>query len=179
MMQRNKIDYFLRSGSALPQPEMPTRRLPSEEYEMRRARELMDRSRVVRKRSQDTIMKSGVFEIERWGGCHGIRRVQKAPFQWKPQREIASGDGIRWSYARASARVAFLSWKALLIAKASLLRQSLSPHFYLFLSETISLSSLSLSPRQIRSQSDIAQQRQSQAAAAGANVGHERVSRSR
>lgn len=65
MMQRNKINYFLRQGSALPQPEMPTRKLPSEEYEMRRAREIMDRSRVVRKRSLDTIMKSGVFEIER------------------------------------------------------------------------------------------------------------------
>lgn len=66
MMQRNKINYFLRQGSALPQPEMPTRKLPSEEYEMRRAREIMDRSRVVRKRSLDTIQKSGVFEIERW-----------------------------------------------------------------------------------------------------------------
>lgn len=65
MMQRNKINYFLRQGSALPQPEMPTRKLPSEEYEMRRAREIMDRSRVVRKRSLDTIKKSGVFEIER------------------------------------------------------------------------------------------------------------------
>lgn len=65
MMQRNKINYFLRQGSVLPQPEMPTRRLPSEEYEMRRAREIMDRSRVVRKRSLDTILKSGVFEMER------------------------------------------------------------------------------------------------------------------
>ena len=65
MMQRNKINYFLRQGSSLPQPEMPTRKLPSEEYEMRRAREIMDRSRVVRKRSLDTIKKSGVFEIER------------------------------------------------------------------------------------------------------------------
>lgn len=66
MLQRNKINYFLRQGSALPQPEMPTRRLPSEEYEMRRAQEIMNRSRVVRKRSMDTIQKSGVFEIERW-----------------------------------------------------------------------------------------------------------------
>lgn len=65
MMQRNKINYFLREGAALPQPEMPLRRLPAEEYEMRRAREMMDRSRVVRKRSLDTIKKSGVFEIER------------------------------------------------------------------------------------------------------------------
>lgn len=65
-MQRNKINYFLRQGSALPQPEMPTRKLPSEEYELRRAQEIMDRSRVVRKRSLDTIKKSGVFEIERW-----------------------------------------------------------------------------------------------------------------
>lgn len=65
MMQRNKINYFLREGAALPQPEMPMRRLPAEEYEMRRAREMMDRSRVVRKRSLDTIKKSGVFEIER------------------------------------------------------------------------------------------------------------------
>lgn len=65
MMQRSKINYFLRQGTALPQPEMPTRKLPSEEYEMRRAREIMDRSRVVRRRSLDTIMKSGVFEIER------------------------------------------------------------------------------------------------------------------
>lgn len=65
MMQRNKINYFLRQGSALPQPEMPTHKLPSEEYELRRAREIMDRSRVVRKRSLDTIKKSGVFEIEK------------------------------------------------------------------------------------------------------------------
>lgn len=66
MMQRNKINYFLRQGSPLPQPEMPLRKLPSEEYEMRRARELMDRSRVARKRSLETIKKSGVFEIERY-----------------------------------------------------------------------------------------------------------------
>lgn len=65
MMQRSKINYFLREGSALPQPEMPMRRLPSEEYELRRAQEIMDRSRVVRKRSLDTIKKSGVLEIER------------------------------------------------------------------------------------------------------------------
>jgi len=65
MMQRNKINYFLRQGSALPQLEMQKRRLPSEEYELRRAREIMDRSRVVRKRSWETIAKSGVFEIER------------------------------------------------------------------------------------------------------------------
>lgn len=65
MMQRNKINYFLREGSALPQPSMPERKLPSEEYEMRRARELMERSRMVRRRSLDTIKKSGVFEMER------------------------------------------------------------------------------------------------------------------
>lgn len=65
MMQRNKINYFLREGTSLPQPEMPTRKLPSEEYELRRAREIMDRSRVVRKRSLDTIKKSGVFEVDR------------------------------------------------------------------------------------------------------------------
>lgn len=65
MMQRNKINYFLRQGSALPTPEMQKRKLPSEEYEMRRARELMDRSRVVRKRSWETIVKSGIFEVER------------------------------------------------------------------------------------------------------------------
>lgn len=65
MMQRNKINYFLRQGSALPQLEMQRRKLPSEEYELRRAREIMDRSRVVRKRSWETIAKSGVFEIER------------------------------------------------------------------------------------------------------------------
>lgn len=69
MMQRNKINYFLRQGSALPHPEMPTRKLPSEEYEMRRAQEIMDRSRVVRKRSLDTIKKSGDFEIERFVHC--------------------------------------------------------------------------------------------------------------
>lgn len=66
MMQRNKINYFLRNGSALPQPEMPTRKLPAEEYEMQRAREIMDRSRKVRRRPLDTILKSGVFEMERW-----------------------------------------------------------------------------------------------------------------
>ena len=65
MMQRNKINYFLREGSALPQPQMTTRELPSEEYELRRAREIMDRSRMVRRRSLDTIQKSGVFEMER------------------------------------------------------------------------------------------------------------------
>jgi hypothetical protein len=65
MLQRNKINYFLREGSALPQPQMPTRKLPSEEYEMRRARELMERSRVVRKRSLDTIKNSGVFDVEK------------------------------------------------------------------------------------------------------------------
>lgn len=65
MMQRNKINCFLRQGSALPQLEMQRRKLPSEEYEMRRAREIMDKSRVVRKRSWETIAKSGVFEIER------------------------------------------------------------------------------------------------------------------
>lgn len=65
MMQRNKINYFLREGSALPQPEMPKRKLPTEEYELRRAQEIMNRERVVRKRSLDTIKKSGVFEIER------------------------------------------------------------------------------------------------------------------
>lgn len=72
MMQRNKINYFLRQGSALPQPEMPTRKLPSEEYEMRRAQEIMDRSRVVRKRSLQTIKKSGDFEIERWASLLSI-----------------------------------------------------------------------------------------------------------
>lgn len=66
MMQRNKINYFLRNGSALPQPEMAARKLPAEEYEMQRARETMDRSRKVRRRSLDTILKSGVFEMERW-----------------------------------------------------------------------------------------------------------------
>jgi hypothetical protein len=65
MMQRNKINYFLRQGSALPQLEMQKRRLPSEEYEMRRAREIMDRSRVVRKRSYETIVKSGIFEVDK------------------------------------------------------------------------------------------------------------------
>lgn len=65
ILQRNKINYFLRQGSSLPQPEMPQRKLPSEEYELRRAREIMDRSRVVRKRSLETIKKSGVFEMER------------------------------------------------------------------------------------------------------------------
>lgn len=64
-MQRNKINYFLREGSSLPQPEMPKRKLPSEEYELRRAQEIMNRERVVRKRSLDTIKKSGVFNIER------------------------------------------------------------------------------------------------------------------
>lgn len=77
MMQRNKIDYFLRQGKCLPQPEMPTRRLPSEEYEMRRAREIMDRSRVVRKRSMATIQKSGVFEIERWGFMNCVTMLTK------------------------------------------------------------------------------------------------------
>ncbi|KAG5672138.1 hypothetical protein PVAND_002292 [Polypedilum vanderplanki] len=66
MMQRNKINYFLRQGSALPQLEMQRRKLPSEEYEMRRAREIMDRSRVVRKRSYETIVKSGIFEVEKY-----------------------------------------------------------------------------------------------------------------
>lgn len=65
MMQRNKINYFLRQGCSLPQPEMPKRKLPSEEYELRRAQEIMNRERVVRKRSLDTIKKSGVFEMER------------------------------------------------------------------------------------------------------------------
>ncbi|CAO1441250.1 unnamed protein product [Diamesa tonsa] len=66
MMQRDKINYFLRSGSSLPQPEMPNRKLPSEEYEMKRAMELMERSRVVRKRSLDTIKQSGVFEVQKY-----------------------------------------------------------------------------------------------------------------
>lgn len=65
MLQRNKINYFLRENAQLPQPEMRKHKLPSEEYEMRRAREIMDRSRVVRKRSLNTILNSGVFEIER------------------------------------------------------------------------------------------------------------------
>lgn len=64
-LQCKKINYFLRQGSALPQLEMQKRKLPSEEYEMRRAKEIMDKSRVVRKRSWETIAKSGVFEIER------------------------------------------------------------------------------------------------------------------
>lgn len=66
MMQRNKINYFLRENAQLPQPEMRQHRLPSEEYEMRRAKEIMDRNRVVRKRSLDTILSSGVFEMERY-----------------------------------------------------------------------------------------------------------------
>lgn len=65
MLQRNKINYFLRENAQLPQPKMRKNKLPSEEYELRRAREIMDRNRVVRKRSLDTILKSGVFEIER------------------------------------------------------------------------------------------------------------------
>jgi hypothetical protein len=65
MLQRNKINYFLRENAQLPQPEMRTHKLPSEEYELRRAHEIMNRSRTVRKRSLDTILKSGVFEIER------------------------------------------------------------------------------------------------------------------
>lgn len=65
MLQRNKINYFLRENAQLPQPEMRRNRLPTEEYELRRAREIMDRSRVVRKRPLDTILKSGVFEVER------------------------------------------------------------------------------------------------------------------
>jgi hypothetical protein len=47
MMQRNKINYFLHEGSALPQPQMPARKLASEEYKMRRVREIMDRSRML------------------------------------------------------------------------------------------------------------------------------------
>ena len=66
MMQRNKINYFLRENAQLPQPEMRHHRLPSEEYELRRAKEIMDRNRVVRKRPLTTILKSGVFEMERY-----------------------------------------------------------------------------------------------------------------
>ena len=66
MMQRDKINYFLRSGSSLPQPEMQNRKLPSEEYEIKRAMELMERSRVVRKRSLDTIKHSGIFEVPKY-----------------------------------------------------------------------------------------------------------------
>ncbi|CAG9808601.1 unnamed protein product [Chironomus riparius] len=81
MMQRNKINYFLRQGSALPQLEMQKRRLPSQEYELRRAREIMDRSRVVRKRSWETIAKSGVFEIERYVPKVTTRNNDKAKQQ--------------------------------------------------------------------------------------------------
>lgn len=66
MMQRNKINYFLRENAQLPQPEMRHYRLPSEEYELKRAKEIMDRNRVVRKRPLESILKSGVFEIERY-----------------------------------------------------------------------------------------------------------------
>jgi hypothetical protein len=65
MLQRNKINYLLRQGNALEQPEMQRRKLPSEEYEMKRAREIMDRTRVVKKRSYEAIVKSGVFEIKK------------------------------------------------------------------------------------------------------------------
>jgi hypothetical protein len=66
MLQRKKINCFLRQGSALPQPKIPRRQLPSEEYELRQAQELMERSRVMRRRSLDTIMKSGAFTAEKY-----------------------------------------------------------------------------------------------------------------
>lgn len=65
MLQRKKINCFLRQGSALPQPKIPRRQLPSEEYELRQAQEMMERSRVMRRRSLDTIMKSGAFSAEK------------------------------------------------------------------------------------------------------------------
>lgn len=65
MLQRNKINYFLRQGSALPQPQIPRRQLPSEEDELRRAQEIMERSRVMRRRPLDSIIKSGAFDVEK------------------------------------------------------------------------------------------------------------------
>jgi hypothetical protein len=67
MLQRKKINCFLRQGSALPQPKIPRRQLPSEESELRRTQEIMERSRVMRRRSLDTIMKSGAFVEEKYG----------------------------------------------------------------------------------------------------------------
>lgn len=65
MMQRNKINYFLRNGEPLPIPQMQRRIVASEAYEMKRAQEILSRSKVARKRSLDTIMQSGVFEREK------------------------------------------------------------------------------------------------------------------
>jgi hypothetical protein len=65
MMQRNKINYFLRNGESLPQPKMQQRTISSEEFEMKRAQEILSRSRVARKRSLDTIIQSGDFQREK------------------------------------------------------------------------------------------------------------------
>lgn len=65
MLQRNKINYFLRQGSALPQPQIPRRRLAAEEDELRRAQAIMERSRMMRRRPLDLIVKSGAFETDK------------------------------------------------------------------------------------------------------------------
>lgn len=66
MLQRNKINYHLRNGDFLPNPKMQSRVIPAELNEMKRAEQIINKSRVARKRTLETIEQSGVFKCEKF-----------------------------------------------------------------------------------------------------------------
>ena len=66
MLQRNKINYHLRNGDFLPNPKMQSRAIPSNQNDQRIAEAIINKSRVARKRTLETIEQSGVFNREKF-----------------------------------------------------------------------------------------------------------------
>lgn len=66
MLQRNKINYHLRNGDFLPNPKMQSRTVPAEINDMKKAEQIINKSRVARKRTLETIEQSGVFNREKF-----------------------------------------------------------------------------------------------------------------
>lgn len=65
MFQRNKVNYNLRNGEPLPQPQVAIARPSVPDYEDRLAAEIMQRAKSARKRSLNVIQASGAFETEK------------------------------------------------------------------------------------------------------------------